>query len=171
MAAVSFTANITEIITHLSNFNAETVVIKNASTTCTSSGQALLYTATISYSSASGDITGSTLVAQLVAWLLVQNSVTIASNDDVFEVHPVMNGAFAPQQVSSQAGPFSGVFLGGLSIGVLSAVFAAIAMYMYVTFTLYGNMNVQHVRYMYCMSFIREYCMLFIQVYCFPKLL
>ena len=96
--------------------------IKN-SITCTSGGQALLYTATISYSSASADITGSTLAAQLVAWLLVQGSPTLIANGHTFKVYPVMS---APQAVSVQAGPVTGGFIGRLSIGVLSTSLVAI---------------------------------------------
>ena len=124
--AASINANITRVLTRLYKISLDEADIKH-STTCTSGGQALLYTATISYSSASGDITGSTLAAQLVAWLLVQGSPTLTASGHTFKVYPVMS---ALQAVSSQAGPLTGTFIGGLSIGVLSAILVAIAAYM-----------------------------------------
>ena len=116
----------TTVLTHLYKISLDEADIKH-SITCTSGGQALLYTASISYSSASGDITGSTLAAQLVAWLLVQGSPTLTANGHTFKVYPVMS---APQGVSSQAGPLTGAFIGGLSIGVLLAILVAIVAYM-----------------------------------------
>ena len=117
--AASIKANITIVLTRLYKISLDEADIKN-SITCTSCGQALLYTATISYSSASGDITGSTLAAQLVAWLPVQGFPNLTANGHTC----------APQAVSSQAGPVTGAFIWGLSIGVLSAILVAIAAYM-----------------------------------------
>ena len=122
----SIKANIIRVLTRLYKISLDEADIKH-SITCISGGQVLLFTATISYSSASGDITGSTLAAQLIAWLLVQGSPTLTASGHTFKVYPVMS---APQAVSSQAGPLTGAFIGGLSIGILSAILVAIAAYM-----------------------------------------
>ena len=132
-AAVSITSNITNILTSLCYCDVDEQHFKSSAATCASDGQVMLYTATLSYASTTGNVTGSTLAAQLLAWFLVQNSPTLVTNGGVLRVYPALKTAIPLQvsTVSSQAGQIAGVFIGGLSFGVLMTVLvASVSIYM-----------------------------------------
>lgn len=130
-AAISITSNITYILTSLCYCDVDEQHFKSSAATCASDGQVLLYTATLSYASTTGNVTGSTLAAQLLAWFLVQISPTLVTNDGVLRVYPALKTALQSPTVSSQAGPITGGFIGGLSFGVLmTALVASVSYYM-----------------------------------------
>ena len=136
-AAVSITSNVTYILTSLCYCDVVEEHFKSTSATCASDGQVLLYTATLSYASTTGNVTGSTLAAQLLAWFLVQNSTTLGTNDGALRVYPALKTPTCiPLQsstVSIQAGLIliAGGLMGGLLLGVvLTALVESFSIYM-----------------------------------------